>query len=44
MPDKRATVWVQRFKDRPTLMRQWIEPATGRRKSKSAKTARPPPC
>jgi integrase len=39
MPDKRITVWVQRFKDRPTLMLQWIDPDTGRRKSKSAETA-----
>jgi integrase len=39
MPDKRITVWVQRFKDRPTLVLQWIDPDTGRRKSKSAETA-----
>jgi integrase len=39
MPEKRVTVWVQRFKDRPSLMLQWIDPDTGRRKSKSAETA-----
>ena len=38
MSDQRLTVWVQRFKDRPTLMLQWIDPDTGQRKSKSAKT------
>jgi integrase len=36
--DKRITVWVQRFKDRSTLMLQWIDPETGKRKSKSAET------
>src|SRR5262245_18429699 len=36
--DKRVTVWVQRFKDRPHLMLQWIDPDTGLRKSKSAGT------
>jgi integrase len=39
MPDKRVTVWVQRFKDRAHLMLQWIDPDTGRRKSRSAETA-----
>jgi integrase len=39
MPEKRIMVWVQRFKDRPTLMLQWTDPETGKRKSKSAKTA-----
>jgi hypothetical protein len=39
MPEKRVTVWVQRFKDRPHLMLQWTDPDTGRRKSKSAETA-----
>ena len=38
MSEKRITVWVQRFKDRRALMLQWIDPETGRRKSKSAKT------
>jgi integrase len=41
MSDKHVTVWVQRFKDRPHLVLQWINPDTGRRKSKSAKTADP---
>src|SRR6516162_6781637 len=41
MQEKRVTVWVQRFKDRSTLMLQWIDPDTGRRKSKSAETAEP---
>ncbi|HMF16075.1 MAG TPA: tyrosine-type recombinase/integrase [Gemmataceae bacterium] len=41
MSDKRIKVWVQRFKDRSTLMLQWIDPDTGRRKSKSAETAEP---
>jgi integrase len=41
MSDKRVTVWVQRFKDRPHLVLQWIDPETGARKSKSAKTADP---
>src|SRR5579871_5145210 len=39
MSEKRITVWVQRFKDRSTLMLQWIDPDTGRRKSKTAGTA-----
>jgi integrase len=39
MSDQRVKVWVQRFKDRPTLMLQWIDPDTGKRKSKSAGTA-----
>src|SRR5262245_44562797 len=37
--EKRITVWVQRFQDRPALMLQWIDPDTGRRKSRSARTA-----
>jgi integrase len=41
MNDKRVTVWVQRFKDRPTLVLQWLDPDTGRRKSKSARTSDP---
>jgi hypothetical protein len=36
--DERITVWVQRFKDRQALMLQWLDPDTGRRKSKSAGT------
>jgi hypothetical protein len=39
MADKRVKVWVQRFKDRPHLVLQWIDPDNGRRKSKSAETA-----
>jgi integrase len=39
MSEKRITVWVQRFKDRDTLMLQWLDPETGKRKSKSAETA-----
>jgi integrase len=38
MAERRVTVWVQRFKDRATLMLQWLDPETGRRKSKSAGT------
>jgi integrase len=34
--DKRIVVWVQKFKDRDSLMLQWIDPATGKRRSKSA--------
>src|SRR5262249_1777641 len=41
MMEKRVTVWVQSFKDRPYPMLQWIDPETGRRKSKSAQTADP---
>lgn len=35
----RVSVWVVAFKDRPNLMLQWLDPETGRRKSKSAGTA-----
>jgi len=38
MPERRVTVWAQRFKDRAHLMLQWIDPDTGRRKSRSAGT------
>jgi integrase len=38
MSDKRVTVWVQRFADRKHLMLQWLDPDTGKRKSKSAET------
>lgn len=34
--NKRITVWVQKFKDRPTLMLQWVDPSTGKRKSRSS--------
>jgi integrase len=36
--DKRIIVWVQKFRDRDTLMLQWTDPDTGKRKSKSAGT------
>lgn len=39
MAEKRINVWVQRFKDRPTLMLQWLDPESGKRRSKSAETA-----
>jgi integrase len=39
MQEKRIVVWVQHFKDRPHLMLQWLDPQTGKRKSKSAETA-----
>ncbi|MBM80420.1 MAG: hypothetical protein CMJ78_07480 [Planctomycetaceae bacterium] len=38
MNQKRITVWVQKFKDRRTLMLQWVDPATGKRKSRSSGT------
>jgi integrase len=41
MPEKRITVWVQRFKDRESLVLQWTDPDTGRRKSKTAGTSDP---
>jgi hypothetical protein len=41
MSDKRVTVWVQHFADRPHLMLQWHDPDTGKRKSKSAETCNP---
>src|SRR5262245_8950266 len=40
-PTKRVVVWVQHFGDRPYLMLQWHDPATGKRKSKSAQTNNP---
>jgi integrase len=39
MSDQRVTVWVQKFKDRPALMLQWLDPETGKRRSESAGTA-----
>jgi integrase len=39
--EKRITVWIQKFKDRSTLMLQWLDPETGRRKSKTAGTDDP---
>jgi integrase len=41
MSDKCITVYVLQQKDRPFLKLEWIEPETGRRRSKSAKTADP---
>jgi len=38
MVDRRINVWVQRFKDRSTLVLQWLDPETGRRKSRSTET------
>jgi integrase len=38
-PEKRVVVWVQRFPDRPNLMLQWHDRATGKRKTTSARTA-----
>src|SRR5262249_48022890 len=38
---KRVVVWVQHFADRPHLMLQWHDPATGKRKSRSAGTNNP---
>jgi integrase len=38
MAEKRITVWVQRFKDRPTLQLQWIDPVTNRRRTRSTET------
>jgi integrase len=39
MSEKRVHVWVQRFKDRPTLQLQWLDPVTNRRKTRSAETS-----
>jgi integrase len=39
--EKRIKVWVQRRKDRAMFSLEWIDPETGRRKSKSAKTNDP---
>ena len=39
MPERRINVWVQRFKDRPALVLQWLDPDTGRRRSRSAGTS-----
>ena len=41
MPNDRVRVWVQVFRDRPSLVLQWFDPETGARRSKSAKTADP---
>jgi integrase len=39
MAEKRIRVWVQAFKGRSSLVLQWHDPDTGRRKSKSAGTS-----
>jgi integrase len=41
MDQKRISVWVQKFKDREALMLQWLDPDTGKRKSKSTGTNDP---
>src|SRR5437868_4746353 len=41
MAEKRITVWVQHYADRPFLLFQWVDPETGKRKSKSAETNNP---
>lgn len=41
MADKRITVYVLQQKDRPYLKLEYVDPDTGERKSKSAKTADP---
>jgi integrase len=41
MSDKRITVYVLKPKDRPFLKLEWVDPETGVRKSRSAKTADP---
>jgi hypothetical protein len=41
MPEKRVTVWVQQFQDRKNLMLQWIDPETGKRQTRTARTADP---
>ncbi len=38
MEEKRIRVWVQQFKDRDSLMLQWHDPETGKRKTRSADT------
>lgn len=39
MLSERIRVWVQRFPDRQSLVLQWHDPETGKRKSRSAGTA-----
>ncbi len=41
MSEERIVVWIQRFKDRKSLMLKWIDPDTGKLKSQSAKTNDP---
>jgi len=40
-PGKRIVVWVQHRADRPYLSLEWLDPDTGKRKSKSAETCNP---
>jgi integrase len=41
MPEKRITVYVLHRSDSPYLLLQWLDPDTGKRKSKSAETCNP---
>jgi integrase len=41
MPDKRITVYILKQPDRQFFKLEWVEPDTGRRRSRSAKTADP---
>lgn len=36
---KRVKVWVQEFRDRPSLQLQWNDPVSGKRRTRSAQTA-----
>ena len=36
MVDRTITVWVNRYPDRSTFLLQWIDPATGKRRTKSS--------
>jgi hypothetical protein len=40
-PRRRIRVWAQNMTDRPHLMLQWLDPDTGKRRSKTAATANP---
>ena len=41
MPENRVIVWVQNRGDRPYLSLEWHDPATNKRRSKSAETNNP---
>jgi integrase len=41
MSEKRVSVWIHHYADRAHLILMWVDPDTGRRKSKSAETADP---
>ncbi len=41
MAEKRVTVYILKQPDRPFLKLEWVEPETGKRRSRSAKTADP---